>query len=98
MFDKNFLESFVCSSQPLLRYFCIYLLLNNITFESHQRRKKTKVKQLSSAWVTTRNSCFQLLSVVSTFIEEPGYQQKVKNLNMLMTRKPIQRFCNKNNE
>ena len=40
MFDKNSLESFVFSPQPLLRDFCIYLLLNSITFESHQRRKK----------------------------------------------------------
>ena len=47
MFDKNYLESFAFSPQPLLRDFCIYLLLNNITFESHQRRKKTKAKQFS---------------------------------------------------
>ena len=86
MFDKNSLESFVFSPQPLLRDFCIYLLLNNITFESHQCRKKAKAKQFSSAWITTKNSCFQLLFVVSTFIEKLGYQQKVKNLNVLMTR------------
>ena len=47
MFDKNSLESFVFSPQLLLRDFCIYLLLNNITFESHQRRKeKNKSKTI----------------------------------------------------
>ena len=86
MFDKNSLESFVFSPQPLLRDFLIYLLLNNITFESHQRRKKAKVKQFSSAWITTKKSCFQMLLAVSTFIEELGYQQKVKIFNVLMTR------------
>ena len=56
MFDKNSLESFVFSPQPLVRDFCIYLLLNNITFESHQRGKqKTKAKQFSLAWITTKN-------------------------------------------
>ena len=58
MFDKNSLESFVFSPQPLLRDFLIYLLLNNITFESHQRRKKAKVKQFSSAWITTKKIMF----------------------------------------
>ena len=60
----------------------LFFLSLNITFESHQRRKKhkTKAKQFSSAWITTKNSCFQLLFVVFTFIEELGYQQKMKNL------------------
>ena len=46
MFDKNSLESFVVSPQPLLRDFYIYLLLNKITFESHQPRKKNKSKTI----------------------------------------------------
>ena len=39
MSDKNSLESFVFPPQLLLTDFSIYLL-NNITFESHQHRKK----------------------------------------------------------
>ena len=84
--NKNSLESFVFPPQPLLTDFFIYLL-NNITFESHQHRKKqNKNKTIFTSMDYNKKFMFSAAVCGFHFYRRAWDQQKVKNLNVFITR------------